>query len=1319
MLLKISIRLVCFFAAVIMIVLRSEAQECRHYTAIQGFLGTDVTAIAQTENYLWFATNEGLNRFDGHQFKVYKKESHTDNCLSENNIESLMCDSNGLLWIGLKNGGVDIYNPREDRFTHISKLTDNYPGRVMSIYEDSQKNIWLGSWENGLYKLEPDTDQPFAYTVSNFFEGYIVSDIVEKPKGYLWVSTYSDFSIYDIKKREWLEMENNTAIFTQLLDSGEEHLLWGATWEDGLLEVRWEEGKINKPEIKQHLAGYKNIYRVFPAKDNRMLLGTWGEGMKAVQYTGENVVEIPPYPLLLEAPVIRCFYRDNYDRLWVGTYGNGLYQLDMEESGMSKLAPINRNGISAVYSVSDFDEKHLVIGTQGDGLYLLNTEKQQLIPKPIIGANALFDNYILSLYIDEQLLIVGHDGNGINYAAMNQKENTSFTLRQFYENNLMKVTSIYKGNDNRFWFGTKQTGLMSAKYDVKNDRFTDFNHYTPFGNDEITGFVAYGTDRLWISSHSGLYLFNTKTNRIENFPAVVNDMVFSMVDDPGNGCLWLGTSVGLRRFDYSDTVRMEQVLPPELLPEGMIFNLLLDEDNNLWFSISDRIFCFLNKERKLKEINPKNNGNQIFISSTQAIVNGSKRIIFGGTESLLCLEPVKALNQQEQARIVCTELQIDHRKVNVGEEVYGRIVLHETPEYVSSVTLSYLCKWISLSFTEVGWDYYRNKYQYRIEGFSDSWQYMDITKPLTFSQLQPGEYTLSIRQYGAGNLQYSWNMQIIISPPWWQTYWFYGALVILFLIVSGMSAWSIRNYYRKRQQQRIKEIEKKKKEELLQEKESFLAGLSHDLLTPLSLVISPTNDLLRKRNLPEEDLEKLDIVARNASFLSDIFGTMFDFKRAEMLDLDINEKTVELVSFMKIIVHAFEYLARSKNINLTFQSNVSELTVLVDTVKLERIAYNILSNSMKFTPDNGSVTVSLQYEDHHYTISVSDTGIGIDTRHLVKVFDKFYQIGGSRKEKVNGLGLGLYIVQKFVLILGGNVYIDSKPTQGTTIRVDLPAKSVDKLILDIREEQSDLPSILLVEDNNQLRDYLRKEFSRHFQVTAVSNGVQALDFIKNSYPEIVITDIMMPEMDGIELCSIIKTTPLLSDIFVVLLSARSATEDELSGYKAGADFYVKKPFDAEVLIKQVLNVYHTRQHRRRQTINEILTVPGSGKTDTVPKDDFLHKAVGIIEKHLMDENFKTDEFAVEMNMSKPVLYRKFKQIIGETPNIFIRNVRLQKAANMLKTTDLSVAEVACLTGFNQTHYFIKCFRELFGKTPKNYQKTHEMEKTSTQINPKT
>lgn len=1295
-------------------------QEYRHYTASDGLSGSDVTAICENEYFLWLATNDGLCRFDGQGFKTYKKSSDSANCLSENNIESLMLDSKGLLWIGLKTGGADIYNPQKDQFTHISQLVEDYPQRVTCIFEDSQHTIWTGSWRSGLYQLIPSPQPGGKYKVIKHYPGAIISTLMEKPKGFLWIGTYFGCFLYDINKRCSVETKHNEHIISQFLDRGEENTLWYSDWTKGLFKVTWDD-TMSKIDEESFTTDAGDIYCMTSDVNNQVLLGTWGAGMRIADFSdterGKHLLTVSnPH---IKALVVESFFRDRYNRLWIGTYGNGLYCFDNEKRGIRQVTPINWDNISAAKTLLKLENDRMLIGTQGNGLYICDLKDGQLHPQALnLPQQTPSSKYIQTLYADKELLIVGHDGFGFCYCERRSGDEDGFVLKPFNAGErLAKITSVYRDRDSLLWLGTKQNGLISLRYQKKpgGGTFSHITYYNTFGqSDEITGFAHAQDGRLWISTHSGLYLFNPATQKSEIFEGgQVSDMIYRMVDDPLNECLWLGTSSGLKQMDYKER-KVKPYFPAALLPIGTINSLTLDQDNNLWFSIADRMYCLRNQTKKLQELNTSAYGKQVFTCSALTSQGDKPVVAFGGTDKLLLIDPSVALNKSERTQILLTGLEIDHQPLKVGDKIAGQVILDKASEYVQSLTLPYSSKWISLSFKEIGADNYRNKYQYRIEGFSDNWQYMDIGKSITFSHLEPGKYTLQIRQLGAEDDLPCYRLQLTVFPPWWRTVWFYTIEALLILLAIAFAVFYIRNYYKKRQQERTSDIEKRKKEELLQEKESFFVSLSHDLMTPFSLIIAPVNDLLRKKDLPEDMQDKLGIIGKNATFLSDIFTTILDYKRTVAINVELKEKTIELVSFVRIVINSFAYMAQTKQIQLSFQTELSSLDVIVDSVKLERILYNLLSNAMKFTPPEGNIRVVLLQEDaDSYTLQISDTGSGIDPQNVDKIFGKFYQELKPEEAGMQGLGLGLYIVQEFLNIMKGTIRVESELDKGTTFRVRFPLHCPAVAVLSVEEEieESELddnPTIVLVEDNVQLCDYLRKGFSNNFHVITASNGKEALAIIQRVLPEVVISDVMMPEMDGLTLCEEIKRTPLLSDIFVVLLSAKSSPEDELAGYKAGADFYLKKPFDMEILVNHVTNVYETRKRRKKQIITELFS-PQKEELEVDEKDDFLRRAIKVIEEHLMDDGFKIDHFAAEMNVSKTVLHRKFKVLIGDTPNVFIRNLRLYKAAHLLKTTELTIAEIAYLTGFNLSHYFIKCFKEQYNETPNNFRKRSKQE----------
>ncbi len=1282
----------------------TKAQKLMHYDLADGLSSSEITAICQNDYYIWIATEDGLNRFDGHRFKVYKAGNKQGDYLSSNNIETLFLDSKGMLWIGFKSGGVDIYNPRTDEFTHLDKrVSQPIPNRVVSIFEDSDHNIWLGGWEEGVCKLIPDHADRSSFTVDRSQWGSIVSSFAEKPNGYIWVSTYTGLIMYDSQKQIWKDISPKDQTITQIHDTGEDNTLYYSSWDNALYELTWS-SRPDQTQILHLHNGNTPIYRIEGDK-KKLLIGTWGEGIKVYNKEQKTIYPLPGTEYL-GTTFINAIYKDNFDNVWIGSYGKGLYKYTYTDRGIKQLLSI-RDTHSPITSIAFLHNK-VLLGTLGDGLYDFDIQTSK--EKESYRSQDKFKDHILSIGQNDDVILVGHDGIGLLYSFLDN-HSPSIQWKEFLASNELEKITTFHIQNNKVWIGTKQNGLMSVYIDKKNQTITEYVHYDSFSRDRINSIIPYRDNLLFIASHNGLSLFDTSGQVTLKNKIIDNEIVYSILEDKSNQCWWVGTSNDLLKMElHNDSLQVSTAFPNYPLPQGAIKSLLLDDNRNLWFFIGEKLFCYINSEQRICEPNINYWGNSSILSVNKINYEGKEYILFGNTEQLMLVDVAKILYQDDKTRLILTDIELNHKKIHVGDVVNHRVILTENTEYVSSITLSHSSRWISLSFTEIGEANYSNKYLYRMKGFTDSWQYLDMSVPLTFSQLNPGTYTLEIMKYNEkpGN-DPCWSMTLVVTPPWWKTTLFYFISLSIILLGIGVLIYFIIRHYKKKSIQKIQEMENLKKEELLKEKESFFESLGHDLMTPLSLILAPANDMLRETQEESIQHERLSIITKNASFLSELFSTILDFKRVEFSEVKINNRNVEVVSFCRIIVNAFNYLASSKKIRLSYQANIPSMHVWIDSVKLERVLYNLLSNALKYTPEQGSVSVELECMEEQLKVFIKDTGPGINQAYQSSVFNKFFREPQYYKENTpNGLGIGLYVVNKFVSAMNGTVSINSQPGQGTTLCIQIPVatsveqpeESTEHIVSPTNVENR--ATILLVEDNEQILKYLSGKLAEHFNVITATCGEEALKCVSEYLPEIVVSDIMMAGMDGLTLCRQIKKNSLYADIFVILLTAKTSSEDELRGYKEGADIYIKKPFDSEALINQIINILNTRQKRKEQFLKSLIA-KDSDNIEFNSKEVFLQQAMKVIEENLDKADFNIEEFSVAMNISKTVLHKKFRMLIGQTPNLFIRAIRLRKASELLINSDLSVAEIAYLTGFNQAHYFIKCFKEVYNETPKNFR----------------
>jgi len=1300
-------------------------EEYMKYTPIDGLSSLEVTAVTEDSDFLWIATRDGLNRFDGKTFKVFKKDNNSPNSLSSNNIETICLDHEGLLWIGFKSGGVDVYNPRKDLFFHINEHIDGIPDRIISIFGDSQNNIWLGSWEEGIFRLTPSgKDNGEKYSVTRTLPGYIVSSITEKPRGMLWVGTYSGIFLYDMYSQRWITPDFDTGIqdysVTQLYDDGSSESLWCSTWARGLLKLKWDQSGLPGITVEKcnGLPEGTSVYRLAKEKEHRFLVGTWGKGLKALNEPLSGAAVIDGFPReKINDSIILCIYNDRYGNIWIGTDGDGLYKLDVTDRGIYPYKTSTGSLPSSVYRIAPFGNNRILIGTHGNGWYLYDVKQNRQLFRYVNSDDSALGNYTLSFYLDRRLLLVGYDDAGILAAPVTDDMHSEIHLKKILlDEGLAKVTFIFKDMNGRLWLGTKQNGLKFASVNPLSGEISGMENCLSIARQEITGMADYDSCHVWVAAHNGLFLLNTRSMEVEQQKRYqVDDMVYALTPDKQNKCIWLGTSTGISKVKCMDSISIEHDVFAGQIPEGKVDAITLDSGNNLWFTINGRLFCLINDPHRLKEISIDRN-RQAFLTSCVLKKDNKEYIALGGSGDLTLIDPEIVLKQPDDTHIVFTELQIDHKKVNVGEQIYGQVIMNENTVYTQHITIPYKCKWISMSFAEVGFGFYKKRYRYMIAGYTDQWQMLDLTSPITFSRLPHGDYSLLIADQEEHDPQRNcWKLNITVIPPWWQkplAYFFFLLLILLsFILITILIA----RYYRRRQKTRLLQIEKAKKEELLREKESFFTNLSHDLLTPLSLIVAPVKDLLKQNGLSADNREKLGIIHKNAGFLSEVFGMILDFKKAETKNTGLEEKSVEIVSFTHTLISAFEYLALSKQIRLQFSSSVSSLYLLIDTVKIERVIFNLINNALKFTPEGGEVKVLLQHEQEGwFSIIITDNGEGIKGEYLSHVFDKFYQEPRTKDHETKGFGLGLYIVRKFVMQMGGKITIHSSPGAGTKVKIVLPEKEVtpntryetEDADIERSRKTDDLTTVLIAEDNEEMRNYLKGKLLDWFRVITAKDGEEAFEMVQTHLPEIVVSDVLMPRLDGLELCRKIKENALYSDIFVILFSAKSSPEDEMQGYRIGADFYMKKPFDPDIFLTQIRNIHATRQRRKSQLLAEFVS-PVKTDFQFNPKEEFLKQSLKVIQNHLMDSDFSIDDFASEMNVSKTVLHRKFRTLTGQTPNQFIRTVRLRKAVSLLTESNMTIAEISYLTGFNQSHYFIKCFRECYNETPNNFRKMHQ------------
>lgn len=1285
------------------------AQQYTRFGIADGLSGDEVTAICKDTNYYWIGTTDGLCRFDGTKFKVFRKTGNQQNTMSSNNIETLMFDSKGRLWLGYKTKGVDVFYPSEARFVSLSSLVkEGLPHRVTAIYEDSRQHIWLGTWEEGVFELIPEGN---LFEIRQYLQGSIVSSILEKPKGTLWFGTYYGGSIYRSENNSWCTFGEKTTI-TGLVSEGKypnNSYIYYSTWDNGVKKVEIKD-KQSSFEIQETDYSHTEpgTSKLAISQDKSLIYGSWGTGLSKIITKGDKMSTVNILPQYKHS-YIDGLYIDSANNYWLGTYGNGLIKYNPSKPIVKQIElnhPI-QSPISVIYNLSDTE---ILIGTREQGSFIHNFKTGQTYPYSL-SKRMKTNAYLLTALLADQLLLLGDDNFGMVYSTEGSISRSAEKIL-FNNDQFGKVSAIYR-DGNQFWFGTKQSGLFSSKYNPTLESFEPLQQSDLIGRDEITGIIPNSSNKLWIASHNGLFLFNTDKKEVENYGEGINEAVYCIEKSTRENKLWVGTSSGIFYVD-TNSGEVKSILSPNILPPGAVKTLKLDGSDNLWFTIGKLVFCYKTGEDKFMEINTAQSINSPIISSEIISCNQSEYLLLGSTEGITSVDIHAIYNTTDDKRFVLSDFGVDLKIVEVGDTVYRTVPLFHTAEYLSQLTLPYKCKWLSFYFSEIGENIFHNRYQYRIKGFSQEWTSFEMDKPLVISQLPGGNYQLEVRKYTGITSGKSpvWTMNISVIPPFWQTVWFIVFVIILSLVLIVSGGLFFFRAYKKRISLRLSAIKREKEIQLLKEKENFFVSLSHDILTPFMLILSPVKDLLNDPDMSKENIERAKVIYKNADFLSDMFSTILDFKQVESRNKELNVSVFDLIPLLKALVNSFDYLAKSKNIALNLNTKCRSLNIKTDSVKLERILYNLINNALKYTPIGGNVDLNLKRTEQEFTIEVIDTGQGIKVENKERIFEKFYQEHRSENANKNDFGIGLYIVKNFISLINGQLVVNSEKDKGTSIVIHLPSdiiceSFIEKPLLEstlnkIKETEGvQKPIVLIVEDNNDLRNYLNEKLSENFHIVTAADGYEALALSGEILPEVIISDLMMPGMDGLSLCKRIKENALLSDIFFILFTAKNSPDDQATSYKQGVDVFIRKPIDVDMLQNQIVNIVNTRRKQEKQLMQKLM-LPSEELNGATPKDAFNREIIKVVNDNLTDSDFSPEILAEKMNLSKTVLHRKFKEIMDDTPGQFIKTLRLKKAELLLRTQDFTVSEIAYLCGFNHPHYFIKCFKEMYLDTPKNY-----------------
>jgi signal transduction histidine kinase/ligand-binding sensor domain-containing protein/DNA-binding response OmpR family regulator len=1240
------------------------------------------------------------------------------------NITNVYSDNNNNFWI-MNNITGPYYSIKDSNklkhFSHNPKDPQSISSNnISAINQDSKGNFWFINRLGIIEKIDAKTlkVKQSIYDIQRFYKGeaqdyilFIDSDDdlwicgTNIPQGVFWYNTSQNRMKYLNKDSGLCRLNNNlTRNFAQD--------------KNGYIWIGTDHGGIN----------------VYDKKKN------------TIQYLTENSDDEKS----LSQNSITYLYKDNTGIIWVSTFKKGInyYHENLLRFKLIKHEPENLNSLQ-FDDVDCFAEDklgNLWIGTNGGGLIYFDRKNNKFIQyKHIPGnPNSISNDIIVKLFIDSHnILWIGtyfgglnkFDGKTFKCYKHNPLDNTTITDDRIWE-----IKETPKGD---LWIGTLGGGL--DLFDPHENGKDIFYHYKAEDANSINNnFVISMTydllGNLWIGTSIGLDVLDIHSNRFTNIKhennvplSLSNDNVICTYTD-SRGLIWVGTRDGLNVFDENKNL-IKIFTEDNGLSENTIASITEDKVNNIWVGTHNGLSnIIISKDTKNKKYNFSfKNYNQTDglqgkeFNERSAFTTSKGEVLFGGPNGINLFEPQKFAINYDIPKIVFTSFQIFNNEVIIGKKINGRIVLDKSITATKSITLKSSENVFSIGFSALNYLHpEKNKYVYKLEGFNLGWLSLNNkNQKVTYTNLDPGEYIFRVR---ASNDDGIWNnkganLKIIILPPFWRTklaLLIYIAIIIISLLIARKLTLSQARLKFQLEQERY---EKQRVHDLDMLKIKFFTNISHEFRTPLSLILAPIEKLISTSENADQK-KHFVIIQRNAKRLLNLVNQLLDFRRMEEKEFKLNPVSSNIVEFIKDVVYSFSDISEKKNINLTFQSNVKEFIMQFDADKFEKIMYNLLSNAFKFTHENGNVDVEINVDhlpdnmNKYIEIKVKDTGIGIPANMQENIFEQFFQNEVPGNMINQGSGIGLSITKEFVRLHNGTIKVISSPDIGSCFTISIPINEISVLNNDIIERQeiyhahellqnepenlsSEKPLVLIVEDNEDLRFYLKDNLKRNYSIIEAGNGKDALNKAFLHIPEIIVSDIMMPEMNGIELCTKLKNDKRTSHIPIILLTAKSEQEHQLEGYNSGAADYIIKPFNFEILESKLKNIISQREGIRKSFQRYISVNPSEIKVESID-EKLIQKALEIVEKNISNSEFLVEDLSRELGMSRVNLYKKLLSITGKTPIEFIRTIRLKRAAQLLKGNGLSVSEVAFKVGFNNPKYFTKYFKEEFDVLPSQY-----------------
>lgn len=1312
-------------------------------TTQNGLSSHYVRCIAQDKyGLMWFGTDEGLNRYDGSQFDIFRHTRSADSGLNSSWINCIYEDSEGNLWIGTEKG-ISIFDIEDGTLKVLSDELDtgNRFGtqRVFAFHEDREKAMWIGT-SQGIIRYDRSGHKLEHFVLINNPNntlGNEITSIVEDVRGNLWIGSFdgvwrysADTKLFEPFCANVNSSQNNYIESVYLHPDDPDHVYLATS--TGFTIIDLDGRIISSYNMSNSKICDNDVCCIIKYDEDNLLLGT-SNGLSLFNMssrTFSTVEALSEYDVHLPSNYVRMFFEDQSGTIWVVTT-MGLSKLDRNRKPV-EISYIKSNSneelINDISRVEGYgfwlatqkgimmcDDKLKQTGRLGklDGLThdIIKRIHQDASGRIWVGTNnglLYYDNakkrfvnvrgndvtfkYIYDIKEDSEGRIVANIPNGICVITVPETPGQGLLLEpvdlsQYLSQGNTGIPYLCVGHDNTLWLGTMNDGLI--RWEGADGSIRQFNEESGLASNRIYSLFADKENNIWIGTDLGLSIISSDTGEVRNFE---DDFYFSRsirtITQDESGAMWIATANHLIKYSLETEERIVCSLQEQLGIRELTHNSVCSHDGYIYMSGNGFVLRFRPEEIAVNSVAPS------------AVISGFK-LISTADEDYPDTREVYVTSKNEV-------------RLKYNENSFR--IIFTIPYYISS---------------------YSNTYQYMLENHDKTWSSTSGRNNwATYSNLKPGSYRFLVKGANSDGVSSEKviSFEIIITPPWYASsvafilYFMIGTILLLGIYIMVQSRLSIRAEL-KEEQERNARIEK-----LNEMKMQFFTNISHEFRTPLSLIQGPVESLMGSIDDPVS-LSQLNLIKQNGDRLQDLINQIMDLRKIESGRLTLNLTEMDVVLYTRQLVESFRAKAENRNISYEFDSETESLMMSLDQRKYEKILFNLISNAIKFTPDGGMITVNLrQIKDNsdgrkYIEVSVSDTGCGIRPENLPLVFERFYQESGGHVpyESMKGSGIGLVIAKDYVELHEGSISVSSVLGEGSTFRfcipVDLKADVVEveekasveeePKVVTTSHTNASRPKIAVVEDDQDMLHFLRMILDTHYDVYTATDGRQGLEMIMEVFPDIILTDLMMNGMNGLELCKKVRDNALTSHIPIVILTANTSDDIHQQAYETGADSYLTKPFSVRTLQTRLNAILDNRLKLQDRYKKEFLTSPSELVIDS-QEDKFIRQLVKIVEDNMSDPDFGIQQLCAEIRYPYQQVYRKIKMLTGESLNEFIRNIRLKRAAQYLSSTDLRVSEVMYKVGFNSHSYFTKCYKEYFGVPPTEHYSARNHNETEKQ-----